>query len=155
MAALVTPQMHNSNDIAVYTRPCPFMQRKGKCPRGRACPDYHTAAQQRRDPYSHFYLPLACPAQFEGCPQEEQCKYSHTVTEQEYHPVRYRTFLCAKSACKKDGRVRAVCPLAHRSAEKCRPLSRAEYELAFLSGKAAASETGDKERSVEEMQKQG
>ncbi|GAQ78742.1 hypothetical protein KFL_000180250 [Klebsormidium nitens] len=155
MAASHKAQKHNSNYTALYTRPCPFMQRKGKCPRGRACPDYHTAAQQRRDPYSHFYLPVACPAQFEGCPQGEQCKYAHTVTEQEYHPVRYRTFLCVKAACRKDVRVRAVCPLAHSSAEKCRALSRAEYELAFLSGKAAEAETAEEQRSFEQMQQKG
>jgi hypothetical protein len=128
---------------AVYAA-LPLHAAEMQMPRGRACPDYHTAAQQRRDPYSHFYLPEACSMQFKGCPQGPQCRYSHTVNERQYHPILYRTLLCQTSACKRDCGVRAVCPLAHSVAEVCQPLSRTEYELGFVGGKAAAREVAEK-----------
>lgn len=99
---------------------CPFdliQHDKISCVYAHDCQDY------RRKPHLFSYEPVICqlwkPSELmtkgkDSCPLKERCQKCHGCKEYEYHPLIYKTSLCANANCQNDSH----CRFYHTSEER-------------------------------------
>eukprot|EP01066_Platyproteum_vivax_P005964 Platyproteum_vivax@DN1827_c0_g1_i1.p1 len=97
----------NERDLVVFrTIPCKELREKGQCRFGSKCRFSHSLKFPRRNPEKYSYLPSYCPKiQFSrneqgstklinNCKLGRQCSGAHTIEEQLFHPLIYKTKVC-------------------------------------------------------------
>ncbi|KAF8822288.1 zinc finger (CCCH type) motif-containing protein [Cardiosporidium cionae] len=118
----------NENELACFRTLFCEAHQKGICKNADSCPHSHCLTWQRRDPYIAHYSSKQCPdIQFvkkgskmclnRRCNRGRSCSYAHSKEEELYHPLMYKTKLCATfPAC-----TRFYCPFAHSQGELRKP----------------------------------
>ncbi|XP_061411500.1 putative E3 ubiquitin-protein ligase UNKL isoform X1 [Lethenteron reissneri] len=92
----------DSNFVLANYKTDPCKKPPRLCRQGYACPYFHSSRDRRRSPRLHKYRSVPCPSVKQGedwcepdkCEVGDDCQFSHTRPEQQFHPEIYKSTKC-------------------------------------------------------------